>query len=106
MIKIYLRVLELANGNTGRQTSRSVPKKSKTLRVLIVKCAFVRIVSPAFLPVGLVQDRYQPDQLVWMMDARWSGYVSPSGGSHRVIQASMLDWKVQKFKSLGCQNNN
>ena len=45
--------------NTARQKPRSVPKKKEKLRVLLVKSVFLKIISPSFLALGLVQDNYQ-----------------------------------------------
>ena len=59
---------------TGSNTSRlrSVPIKREKLRVLIVKGALFRIISPVFLALGFVQDGYQSE-------VRRSGYWMPYG---------------------------
>lgn len=55
-----------------------------------------------FLALGLAQDGYRSDVrglddgrqevlscfMVWIIDARWSGHVSPSGANQRVIWRS------------------
>lgn len=46
----------MKTGNTGRQNCRSILKKKEKSKVLIVKSTFWRIISPAFLALGLVQD--------------------------------------------------
>lgn len=43
-------------GDTTRQKPRSVLKKKDKLRILIVKNIFLRIISPAFVVLGLVWD--------------------------------------------------
>lgn len=54
--------LEINDNNLFKgQTPRSVSKKKEKLRVLRVKSTFLRMISPAFLALGLVQDSYQSE---------------------------------------------
>lgn len=92
MIKIYSRVLGFANKKHSRQNPRSVPKrKEKKVKssYIVVKSAFLRIISPALLGPGLVQDGSLSGVSLGM-DVRGSGYGSPSGGDQRVIWRSVV----------------
>lgn len=61
----------MRTGNTVRQKPRSVPKK-ENLGVLLVKSILLRIIYPAFVALGLVQDGY-------LSDVKLSGRWSPGG---------------------------
>lgn len=61
MIKNYSKVLEFTRWEYSETKPRRVPKKKEKLRVLIVKSIFLRIIIPAFLALGLVQNGYQSD---------------------------------------------
>lgn len=47
-------------GNTARQKPYSSKEKRK-VNILMVKSMFLRMISSAFLALGLVQDSYQSD---------------------------------------------
>ena len=51
----------LHTGNTARQKPGSVSEKKEKLEVIIVKSAFLKIISPAFLALGLVRNCYQSE---------------------------------------------
>ena len=61
MIKIYSRALEFATWNTVRQNPRSVLKKKEKLKVITVKSVSLRVISPACLALGLLQDCSESD---------------------------------------------
>lgn len=42
----------MQRGNTVRQIPRNIPKKKETLKVFIVKSAFLSKMNPAFLALG------------------------------------------------------
>lgn len=65
-------------GDTARQKPRSVLKKKDKLRIRVVKSISLRIISPAFVVLGLVQEGYQADVRGC---ERWrSGNTQQSGG--------------------------
>ena len=65
--------------NAPRQKPPSVPKMKEKLRVLTVKNANLRILSPAFL--ARIGPGWLPvrGQVGWMMGARRSGHIWWSG---------------------------
>lgn len=72
MIEIYSSVLEFAKWEHSKEKTQKCSKGERKVKILIVKCTFLRIMSPAFLALGLVQDRCQT---VRMMDARRSCHI-------------------------------
>lgn len=54
--KNLFKYLKVCKSETQLDSTQSVPKKKEKPRVLIVKSAFLRRISPTFLASGLVQD--------------------------------------------------
>lgn len=91
-------------GKTPEVFQKEKKKKVKS-SYIVVKSTFLRIISPALLGLGLVQDG--PLSAVSLgMDIRGSGYGSPSRGDQRVIWRSVvypgIDSRAGKFTFPGC----
>ena len=106
----------MQTGNPAKQKNQCSEKE----RALIVerkkKCT-LKDNQPCLLCSGIGPGWYHQMQgglddeskVSWVMDVRWSGFVSPAGGNQRVIwrpvyvQVLMRDWKVQKFTFSGAR---
>lgn len=74
----------MQTSNTARQKPRNIPKrkvKTSYSKKYVLEKTQSCILSPRIGPAPLSVRC----EAVWTMDARWSGYLSPLVGNHRVI---------------------
>lgn len=61
----------------------------------MVKSMFLRRISPVLRRISLwIVLRHNRDDVVWIMDVRWSGYLSPTMGNQRLI------WRFNLFLGI------